>query len=155
MGFSFHFSSLYPAPYIELYACVSLFKFHIWILEQFWCCPKRPTLARHIKVWVSFELFGALYMYISGPRYKILSHVNCHAVIFPCQEVLLDLVLYGWCSPFFTLITPALQRGILRDWWGKSWTGFFLQYSWIGNKDLPLFLKNDSSVDPRQHFLKP
>ena len=42
------------------------------------------------------------------PRYKILSHVNCRTVIFPCQEVLLDLVLYGWCSPFFTLITPAL-----------------------------------------------
>ena len=51
MGFSFHFSCLYPAPYIELYVCY---------------CPKRPALARHIKIWVSFELFGALYIYISG-----------------------------------------------------------------------------------------
>ena len=34
MGFSFYFLSLYPAPYIELFA-VNLFKFHIWILEQF------------------------------------------------------------------------------------------------------------------------
>jgi hypothetical protein len=27
---------------------------------------KMPALPRHIKVWVSFELFGALYMYISA-----------------------------------------------------------------------------------------
>ena len=64
MVFSFHFSSLYPAPYIDC-MCVSLFRFHISILEQFLCCLKRPALPRHIKVWVSFELF-ALYMYISG-----------------------------------------------------------------------------------------
>ena len=48
---------------------VSLFEFHIWILEQFYCCLKRPTLPRHIKVWVSFELFGALYMYISEIKF--------------------------------------------------------------------------------------
>ena len=30
--------------------CVSLFKFHICILEQFYCCPKWPALPRHIKV---------------------------------------------------------------------------------------------------------
>ena len=41
--------------------CVSLFKFRIWILEHFLCCQKWPALPRHIKVWVSFELFGALY----------------------------------------------------------------------------------------------
>ena len=45
--------------------CVSLFKFHIWILEQFFCCPKRPALPRHIKVWVSFELFGILVAFCS------------------------------------------------------------------------------------------
>ena len=66
MGFSFHFSSLYPTPYALNCMCVSLSKFHIWIFEQFKCCQKRPVLPRHIKVWVSFELFGALYMYISA-----------------------------------------------------------------------------------------
>ena len=37
MGYFFPFSSLYPAPYIELYMYVLayLFKFHIWILTQF------------------------------------------------------------------------------------------------------------------------
>ena len=44
---------------------VSLFQLDIWILEQFYCCPKWPALPRHIEVWASFELFGALYMYIS------------------------------------------------------------------------------------------
>ena len=38
------------APYIELYMCNNLFKFHIWILKQFWHCPKWPVLPRHIKV---------------------------------------------------------------------------------------------------------
>ena len=37
--------------------CVGLFKF----------------LPRHIKVWFSFELFGALYMYISGWMWKTYS----------------------------------------------------------------------------------
>ena len=45
--------------------CVSLFKVNIWILEQFKCCQKWPALPRHLKLWVLFELFGALYMYIS------------------------------------------------------------------------------------------
>ena len=34
-------------------------------LKQFKLCPKRPALPRPIKVQVLFELFGALYMYIS------------------------------------------------------------------------------------------
>ena len=72
MGFSFHFSSLHSAPYIDC-MCVSLFKFHIWILEQFYCCPKWPVLPRHIKLWVLFESFEALYMYISGITGKSLS----------------------------------------------------------------------------------
>ena len=29
--------------------CVSLFRFHIWILKQFYHCPKLPALPRHIK----------------------------------------------------------------------------------------------------------
>ena len=62
--FPFTFQA-YTLPHKLYCMCVSLFKFHIWILEQIKCCPKRPALPRHIKVWVSFELFGALYMYIS------------------------------------------------------------------------------------------
>jgi hypothetical protein len=63
--FPFTFQA-YILPHTLNCMCVSLFKFHAWILEQFQCCPKRPALPRHIKVWVSFELFGALYMYISA-----------------------------------------------------------------------------------------
>ena len=56
--------------------CVSLFKFHIWTLKQFYHCPKQPALSRHIKVWVSFELFWALYMYIFG-YLLLLSTFSC------------------------------------------------------------------------------
>ena len=63
--FPFTFQA-YILPHTLNCMCVSLFKFHISFLEQFQCCPTLPALAGHIKVWVSFELFGALYMYISG-----------------------------------------------------------------------------------------
>ena len=58
----------YILPHTLNCMCASLFEFHMWILEQFKCCPKRP---RHIKVWVSFELFGALYMYIFAQILKL------------------------------------------------------------------------------------
>ena len=61
--FSFTFQA-YTLPNTLNCMYVSLFRFHIWILKQ--CCPKRPALPRHIRVWVSFELFGALCIYISG-----------------------------------------------------------------------------------------
>ena len=61
--FPFTFQA-YILPHTLNCKCFSLLIFHIWILEQFKSCPKWPALPRHIKVWVSFELFGALY--ISG-----------------------------------------------------------------------------------------
>ena len=73
----------YILPHTLNCMCVSLFKFHILILEQFKCCPKRPALPTHIKVWVSFELFGALYMCISASHvhntYVICSILNNNA----------------------------------------------------------------------------
>ena len=60
MCFSFHFSSLYPAPYIDLY--VSLFKFHIWILEQFLVLPKMASSAQKHKSMSCLEHS----IYISG-----------------------------------------------------------------------------------------
>ena len=41
-------------------------------------CPKRPALPRNIKVLVSLELFGALYMYISGSNQE-----NFHSGLYP------------------------------------------------------------------------
>ena len=46
----FHFTfQAYILPHTLNCICVSLFKFHIWILEQFQCCQKRPALPRHTK----------------------------------------------------------------------------------------------------------
>ena len=61
--FPFTFQA-YILPHTLNCMCVSLF--HIRILEQFQCCSNRPALPRQIYVCVSFELFGALYMYISA-----------------------------------------------------------------------------------------
>ena len=47
----FHFTfQSYTMPHTLNCMYVSLFEFHIWILRQFWCCPKRPVLPRHIRV---------------------------------------------------------------------------------------------------------
>ena len=45
-------------------------------LKQFKLCPKRPALPRPIKVQVLFELFGALYMYISDEYMAALVEAN-------------------------------------------------------------------------------
>ena len=42
---------------------------------------KQPALPRHIKVWVSFELFGAFYIYIFEPhlnsfQYPLINYLN-------------------------------------------------------------------------------
>ena len=71
----FHFTfQAYTLPHTLNCMCVSVFEFHFWILEQFKCCPKRPALPRHMKV--SFEFFGALYMYISDTRLLLLPLVK-------------------------------------------------------------------------------
>ena len=48
--------------------CVSLFKFHIWILEQFQCCPKLPALPRlaqtHENMSFIWIVWGTLYVYL-------------------------------------------------------------------------------------------
>ena len=59
---SFTFQA-YTLPHILNCICVSLFKFLIWILNQFLHCPKGPSLPTHIKVSVSYELC----MYIFDP----------------------------------------------------------------------------------------
>ena len=57
---------IYSALYIELYIYNSLFRFHIWILKQFWHCPKRPALPRQIKVCLSFiwTVCSTLHVYL-------------------------------------------------------------------------------------------
>ena len=42
----------------------------ITVCGQFQYCPKQPDLPRHKKVKGLFELFGALYMYISAKMFK-------------------------------------------------------------------------------------
>ena len=37
----------YILPHTLNCICDSLFKFHVWILEQFYCCKKQPDLTRH------------------------------------------------------------------------------------------------------------
>ena len=102
MGYSFHFWSLYSASYIELQVCNSLFKFQIWILKQFWHCPKRPVLPRHIKVWVSFELFGVLGMYNFGRGFE-LYEVKKFVIIFQKEN--------GNTSTLFIIfIVKSLQK---------------------------------------------
>ena len=64
MGFPFHFSSLYPAQYIELYVCqpiqVSYLNFRAVLV-----LPKTTGTAQTHKSMSFNELYGALYMYIS------------------------------------------------------------------------------------------
>ena len=50
-AFNFTFQA-YILHHTLICICVSLFKFHIGILEQSYCCPKWPVLPRHKKVWV-------------------------------------------------------------------------------------------------------
>ena len=96
------FKLIYPAQYIEFYLN----------LKQFWHFPKRPALPRHIKVKVSFELFGALYMYISALStkkfdqessiYSLIHHrnnsetfCNVHKVAFCFEEFKLGISKFG------------------------------------------------------------
>ena len=66
MGFFFHFSSLHPAPYIELYTY--MFKPIQILYLNFKAVLALPKMARsaqtHQNISFIFELFGALYTYV-------------------------------------------------------------------------------------------
>ena len=65
--------------------------------------PKWPALPRHIKVYVSFELFGALYMCISVPKVK--NHINFHRKL-GSNKILQNKTYFG--DPSFSL-RPCLM----------------------------------------------
>ena len=71
--FPFTFQA-YILPHTLNCICVSLFRFQIWILEQFLCRPKRPALPRHIKYY--FHL-NCLEHSICIPLNKISSLKSC------------------------------------------------------------------------------
>ena len=62
MGYFFHFSSLYPATHIEFVYVLAYLNF---IFKAFLALPKTASSAQTHKSVSSFELFGALYMYIA------------------------------------------------------------------------------------------
>ena len=96
--FPFTFQA-YILPHTLNFMCVSLFKFHIWILEQFWCRKKRPALPRHIKVWVSLELFGALYMYISGLGLNVMSTIpHFLEFLLSLNTSFLEIIIHRYSS---------------------------------------------------------
>ena len=111
---SFTFQA-YTLPHTLNCICVSLFKFHTWILKYFLHCPKRPALPRHIKEYVSFELFGALYMYISVDSWI------CGAMIagFWCWFIDLSMQLFisvlfeGGSLSILTILIDYLCKGSL------------------------------------------
>ena len=90
----FHFQA-YTLPHTLNCICVSLFEFRIWILKQFYHCPKRLALPRHIKIQVSIELFGALYMYISNSAFE-----NVRTYLLPSMRhnkySWLQILSVGW-----------------------------------------------------------
>ena len=111
MGYFFNFSM----PHTLNCMCVGLFKFHFWISKQFLCCPKRPALPRHIKVWVSFELFGALCM---------LSLVWWWTSVWLCQDICQIL----------------MRRLHNKDWAGKKVTILYSKYLIVKNSGIIKFL---------------
>ena len=80
----FHFTfQAYALPHTLNGICVSLFKFHTWILRQFLLCPKRPALPRPIKVLVSFECLEYL-VYITLPSDWVTCD-SCPQIIEPSK----------------------------------------------------------------------
>ena len=63
MGYSLYFSSLYTAPFTELYMCWPIWISYL-IFRAVLALPKTARSAQTHKIKVSFELFGTLYMYI-------------------------------------------------------------------------------------------
>ena len=127
MGFSFQFSSLYPAPFIELYVFKPI---------QISCLNSRAVLVlptRHIKVWVSFELFGALYMYMSVSRLKIVMwHFHAGTNILVAQisrdlSFMGDQISHG---PYFLGTRQLRGPNEIKDHFSDSllslWEHFYL-----------------------------
>ena len=61
-------------------------RFH-WVSVVRVHCQKRLALPRHIKVWVSFALFGVLYTYISALLIKLKEFPCFCRVLFPFNNV--------------------------------------------------------------------
>ena len=89
MGFSFHFSSLYPAPYIELYVC-----YPIWIsylnFRAVLVLPKTAGSAQTHKsmsfIWI---VWSTLYVYLCLESQKFFSITR---TIF--SHSILEILLY-------------------------------------------------------------
>ena len=68
MGFFLLLFKLISSPIHWIVCVLAYLNFIFEFLSSFSAAQNQPALPRHIKVRVSFELFGALYMYISGPN---------------------------------------------------------------------------------------
>ena len=75
-----HFTfQAYTQPHTLNCICVSLFKFHTWILEQFFRCPKRLALPRHTKVF----FFSLMYFYFHEHTTFLITIWNIYIKISP------------------------------------------------------------------------
>ena len=131
--------------------CVSLLKFHIWISEQVYCCPKRPALTRHTKVQVSFELFGALYTYTSAlPANKLPGQKSFKYLVGILGEAMTSWIHSEFNWPLKDSWYPRAHKKATRvhnKLTGESLSGFWKAIS----LELESLIRRSSSIPHRTY----